>query len=357
MYAGSTAVAANDEFAVTGAPGIANPDPTVPSGLLSRSALLQLLASFAPGATSPARNAGVSVGDVRTDGVGTVIPAGRSDIGAVQHAVSATASTTLGTSAGAVANLVDNDASTSWASADAPGLPGSVTVSYGESRTFDAVNVAAAFGQGQGPTKVSIETQSAGTWTSRVVDAPLTWTSNSGTVEWKRVALPSAVTATAVRLTVSAANLTWGHTAIYEVRPTFLQVASANTDADYGDQPAERAVDRVDAQGWCSGNATLGRGVQIDPGVPQTVSSVTLATAFGQGQGPTSVSVSVRRADGTWAQVLAPTAVSWGSNTSAVEYRTVTLPSAATGSTFSVTVNAANTTWGHYCIYEAQLNS
>jgi hypothetical protein len=69
------------------------------------------------------------------------------------------------------------------------------------------------------------------------------------------------------------------------------------------------------------------------------------------------VSVSVRRTDGSWVQVLAPTTVSWASNTSTVEYRTVTLPAVATGQTFSVVVNAANTTWGHYCIYEAQLNS
>jgi hypothetical protein len=357
LYAGSTAVAANDEFPVTGSPALVNPDPAVPAGLVSRAALVQLLASFAPTATSAARNAGVSVSDARTDGTGTVIPAGRADIGAVQHAVSATATTTLGTSAGALANVVDNDASTSWATANSPTLPGSVTASYGEDRTFDAVNIAAAFGQGQGPTTVSIETQSGGTWTSRVVGAPLTWSSNSGTVEWNRVELPATVTASAVRVTISASNLTWGHAAIYEVRPTYLQVASANTDADYSNLPAERSVDRVDSQAWCSGSATVGRGIQIDPGVPQTVRSVRIGTAFGQGQGPTSVSVSVRRTDGSWAQVLAPVAVSWASNTSTVEYRTLTLPAAATGTTFSIVVNAANNSWGHYCIYEAQLSS
>ena len=86
--------------------------------------------------------------------------------------------------------------------------------------------------------------------------------------------------------------------------------------------------------------AGIPRALQIDPGAPQTVSSLHLACAFGQGQGPTSVSVEANPG-GVWQQVLAPTAVAWSSNTATVEHRTPAVP-ATTATQFRVVIRGAN---------------
>ncbi|MFK4089303.1 discoidin domain-containing protein [Kribbella sp. NPDC020789] len=351
---GSPLVAANDPAAVVANPQLVNPDQALPEGKIDRATLLQVLGRYAPAAGSPARNAGVSASTApRTDALGTQIPGGAPDLGAVQHAVVQSASTTLGTTVGSVANVADGNESTSWASADQPAVPGSLTVQYGEARPLDALHVGVAFGQGQGPTSVDVQTEIGGTWVTQVSGRSLTWSQNTSAVEWQRIPLP-AVTATGVRLVVRSANLTWGHVAINELRVAKGGVA-ATTNGDYAGTNAQNAVDGVPTTPWGSSGSALGRGLQVDPGAPQTVKSVTLSTAFGQGQGPTTVRVQALK-NGVWTQVLNATTITWSSNTSAVESRTLTLPTASTGTTFYVIVDQANLTWGHYAIYEVALN-
>ncbi|MFB7588771.1 discoidin domain-containing protein [Streptomyces sp. NPDC056169] len=102
---------------------------------------------------------------------------------------------------------------------------------------------------------------------------------------------------------------------------------------------------------WASRDSGVNSGLFVDPGAPQTVKTITLSTAWGIGEGPTRVRVEAYL-DGEWTQVLGSTALSCSSNTSTVESRTLTLPTAATGTTFSVVVAQANLTWGHHAINE-----
>lgn len=346
---------ANDPAAVVADPRLANPGQDLPEGKIDRATLLQTLGNYAPTTASPARSAGVSVATApKTDSLAARIPHGRPDLGAVQHTVTSTASTTLGTSAGSIANLTDGDPSTSWASADNPTLPGSASVEWNESRAVDAVHLGVAFGQGQGPTVVDVQTKSAGVWTTRVSGRTLTWGQNSTNVEWLKLGLPSSVSADGIRVIVRASNLTWGHTAINEMRAVSGKVAASDV-GEYTGTNAQNAVDGLSTTSWAPAGSTLGKGLQVDPGAPQTVSSITLATAFGQGQGPTRVRLMALH-NGAWTQVLNATDVSWSSNTATVESRTLNLPTPATGTTFYLVVDQANLTWGHYALNELSLN-
>ena len=355
--AGSTVVPADDPSPVVADPRLSDPgNAAMPTGVLSATQLQQLLAGYADAAGSPARNVGVSTSTAPpTDLFGTAIPAGAVDLGAWQHPVTATAGTTLGTSAGAVAAVADGDPTTSWASADSATLPGTLTVDYSDPRTIDAVNLAVAFGQGQGPTTVDVQTWNGSGWVTQAADVSLTWNQNTAADEWLRIPLPSTVTTTGVQLVIQAANLTWSHVAVYELRPSYGAVASSGLGVLAGTVTGD-LVDGDTATSWASQDSpTLPGAVQIDPGTTQTVSSVTLAAAFGQGQGPTSVSIEANPG-GVWQQVLAPTAITWTGDSSTVETHTLTLPAAVTATQFRVVVNAANLSYGHVALNEITLH-
>jgi hypothetical protein len=274
---------ANDPAAVVANPQLAAPGQGLPDGKVSRAALLSVLGGYAPASSSAARNAGVSVSTAPAgDARGTAVPPGAPDLGAIQHPVAQTASTTLGTSAGAVQNVVDGNLGTSWTSANNPALPGNVEVRFSEPRAIDGVHLAVAAGQSQGATSVDLQTLSGTTWTTRVSNRALTWRLNTSTLEWLRIALPVAVTADGVRLVIRSANLTSAHTAISELRATLGRAAAATTD-DYAGTSAQNAVDGVSTSAWGSADASTGVGVQVDPGAPQTVSAVTLSTVVTSG--------------------------------------------------------------------------
>ncbi|TDU88840.1 parallel beta helix pectate lyase-like protein [Kribbella voronezhensis] len=345
----------NDPAAITADPQLTNPGQDLPEGKIDRTTLLQTLANYAPTTGSPAGAAGVSAATApKSDGVANRVPHGRPDLGAVQHPVTNSASTTLGTSAGTIANLTDGDPTTSWATGNNPALPGSASVEWSEARTIDALHLGVAFGQGQGPTLVDVQTKSGGVWTTRVSGRSLAWSQNSSSVEWLEIGLPDAVPADGIRLVIRASNLTWGHTAINELTAVGGKVAASDV-GDYTGTSAQNAVDGVPGTSWASSGATLGKGLQIDPGAPQTVSSITLSAAFGQGQGPTTVRVMALN-NGVWTQVVNATNLTWSSNTASVESRTVNLPTPATGTTFYLIVDQANLTWGHYALNEVTLN-
>ena len=354
--AASTVVPANDPAPIVADPQLSNPGTAaMPTGVITTAQLQQSLAGYLPAVGSAARNAGVSTSTApAADLFGNAIPAGAVDVGAAQHPVAATVSSSLGTSLGSLGNVADGDPSTSWASAASPTLPGTVTVNYSDARTIDAVSVAVAFGQSQGPTSVGVQTWNGTGWVTQVANASLAWQQNSSAVEWLRIPLPAAVTTTGVQLTVNAANLSYGHLAINELRASYGAVASSGLGVLSG-TAAGNLVDGNPATSWASQNSpALPGALQIDPGTPQTVSSVTLSAAFGQGQGPTSVSVEANPG-GVWQQVLVPTAVTWNSNSSTVETRTLTLPASVTATQFRIVINTANNTWGHTALNQITL--
>ncbi|QMU71568.1 discoidin domain-containing protein [Streptacidiphilus sp. P02-A3a] len=354
--AASTVVPANDPDPIVADPRLADPgNAAVPTGALTTAQLQQTLAGYASAASSPVRNAGVSTSTAPpTDLFGTPVPAGAVDLGAAQHAVTATASTTLGTSGGTIADIADGDPTSSWASANSPTLPGTVTVNYSEARTMDAVSLVTAFGQGQGATSVDVQTWNGSSWVTQVAAQPLTWTQNTSSAQWLRIPLPAPVSTTGVQLVIHAANTTWGHLAVYELRPTYGAVASSGLGVLSGTVTGD-LVSGGSTGSWASQSSpALPGAVQIDPGAEQTVSTVTLAAAFGQGQGPTSVSIEANPG-GVWQQVLAPTTVTWTGNSGTWETHSLTLATPVTATQFRVVINSANLSWGHVALNQVTL--
>ncbi|MFK0071979.1 right-handed parallel beta-helix repeat-containing protein [Arthrobacter woluwensis] len=84
---------------------------------------------------------------------------------------------------------------------------------------------------------------------------------------------------------------------------------------------------------------------------PRTVKAVELATIFGAGQGIKTVEV--QSWDGSaWVTQLSSAQLSWTGNSSAVERKTVQLPSAVTTGKIRLVVKAANLTWGNLAVSE-----
>lgn len=351
----STTPASNDTSATVGDPQLANTSATLPSGGFITSAQFNAyMAAFSPAGTSPVRNKGVSEWGQTKDALGSTVPVGAVDLGAIQHVVGATATSSLGTSAGTVANVADGDVSTSWATANGATFPGDVTVQYNDPRTLDAVTLAVAFGQGQGPTAVDVQTWNGTGWQTQLSNAAISWSTNTSAVEYKRLTLPAAVTTSQLRVIIKAANLTWGHAALNELSASYRGVAATSMSELSNTNVTSALVDNNPATSWASEGSTLGY-LQID-GPPVTASSITLSAAFGQGQGPTQVFVQALNGDtGTWQTVLPTTAVTWSTNTSTVESRTLTFMAPVTATRFEVQFSAANLTWGHVAVNDIRL--
>ncbi|AGW41771.1 dTDP-4-dehydrorhamnose reductase [Leifsonia xyli subsp. cynodontis DSM 46306] len=353
--ASSTTPAANDPAPAMGDPAVANPAAALPaSGFITPAQFTAYVSAYTPDSGSPARGIGVSEWGQTKDELGTAVPMGAVDAGAIQHAVTETASTTLGTSIGNIANVVDGRSSTSWASADSPTFPGNVTVQFGEARTFDAVTLAAAFGQGQGPTSVDVQTWNGSSWVTSVRSASLNWHQNSTNVEYAKVPLPAAVSTTQLRLLVRAGNTTWGHIALYEVGASYQGVAATSMGELSATNTTAALIDDDTATSWASSSGSLGY-IEIDS-PPVTADSITFQVAFGQGQGPTSVFVQALNGDdGPWQTVVPITALSWSQNTSTVESRTVTFHAPMTATRFEIQIRGANLTWGHVALNEVSV--
>lgn len=356
--AGTPVTAANDTSAVIADPLLNNPQVQLPAeGKVTPAQLTAFATGFTPSTQSPVRNQGVSEFGQTQDILGNQVPTGAADLGAIQHPVTATATTTLGTSAGNISAVSDGNPASSWASGNSPALPGSVTIQYSDPRTFDAVTIAAAFGLGQGPTSVNIDTWDGTAWQPAVSNAALAWHQNTGAVESLRVHLPQTVTTTQLRVTLNAGNLTWGHLAINEITASFQGVAATSLGELAAQNNTAALTDGNPATSWASGSSpSLPGYLQID-GPAQTVSSVTLSAAFGQGQGPTQVSIQAMNGDnGIWQTILPSTAVSWSTNTSTVESRTLTLATPITATRFEIHIESANLTWGHVALNGVTLN-
>ncbi|GAA2819420.1 discoidin domain-containing protein [Streptomyces showdoensis] len=204
-----------DTAALTGDPKL-----TAPGTATSRADLT----GYRPLTGSAAIDAGLAItGNGGRDILGTALAATVA-VGAVQGAPGSygapIASTTMGTGQGTVAALVDGSEATSWASPVAVTLPGDITLDLRTVRRVAAVTLATHFGQGQGFTRVDVQTWDGTAWTSRLTDAALTWNSNSSTVERRTLTLPTPVDTSRLRLVVKAANRQWGNIALNELTVT-----------------------------------------------------------------------------------------------------------------------------------------
>ncbi|MDT8913711.1 discoidin domain-containing protein [Amycolatopsis sp. PS_44_ISF1] len=114
-------------------------------------------------------------------------------------------------------------------------------------------------------------------------------------------------------------------------------------------------TDQNPATSWASpSTVSLPGNLTVDLGAPQSFDSLSLATAFGAGQGITGMDIQTW--DGTsWNTVVAGAHVTWSSNTTLVEFRTVTLPVTVTSTKVRLVVTDANRQWGDIALYELAL--
>ncbi|MFI6815917.1 right-handed parallel beta-helix repeat-containing protein [Nonomuraea sp. NPDC050328] len=211
-------VPSRDKAALTGDPLLTSPGTAT---------AITGLAGYLPAAGSPVLRQGLEIPlDGGRDTVGTALPAGMPDLGGLQRAagsgsneVAASVATTFGNGQSTTpAGLTDGTDYVTWASpSSGVTLPGSITLTYPSSRQVSEVVLATHFGQGQGITKLDVQTWNGSAWVTQVTDAAITWASNTATVERRAVPLPAAVATTQVRLVVKAANRTWGNLSVNEI--------------------------------------------------------------------------------------------------------------------------------------------
>ncbi|GAA2680123.1 discoidin domain-containing protein [Nonomuraea recticatena] len=347
---GSPVLPRGDAEPIVGDPRLAAPGTRLPeSGRISREQLLTVLRAYTPAADSPARDAGLSAATApATDVLGTAVPAGAPDLGAVQHPVKTHVTSNAGPHAGPVA---DGDPATSWTSTKAGGK---IMIKYGEPRTIDGLHLAA---QGDGPAKITVLTRdAAGEWVTRAEDHELTW---SGDLEWLRIPFAGPVTTDEVRLLFSAGDRE--RITLHEVRGSLGKIAAASAHAGGNAQTTlgtsigdiQAITDGNPGTSWASAdNPKLPGSVSVTWSKAHTIDSVRLTVAWGQGQGPTRVDVQTRAADGTWVTQVADHPLTWQLNSTTPESPSIALPAPVRAHGIRLVVKAANLWWGHLAIYE-----
>ncbi|WP_327232210.1 right-handed parallel beta-helix repeat-containing protein [Streptomyces murinus] len=185
------------------------------------------LSGYLPAADSPVLGRGLDIAyDGGRDTVGTALPAGMPDLGGLQRAAGTgrdeaapTAATSFGDGQStSPAALTDGSDQATWASPDTGvSYPGTITVTFPSPRAVSEVVLATHYGQGQGITRLDVQTWNGTAWTTQSTDATIDWASDSGSVELAALPLPAAVSTTGVRLVVKAANHTWGNLSVNEL--------------------------------------------------------------------------------------------------------------------------------------------
>lgn len=192
---------------------------------------------------------------------GTTIPFGRSVKGKIQSVT-----TTAGRVNGSIADILDNDESTSWSSGLNPSFPQYITFDFGASPvTSNKIDIVTDYGQGHGITNVDVEYWNGTGWTTAAANKSMAWGRNSGTEEYRSIQYPST-SATKVRLKVNSANLQYGNFSIseayitdvtptqqywtpYEDDPVFRQKFEAFMDAFAAEFDDPDTTDFVDISG------------------------------------------------------------------------------------------------------------
>lgn len=365
-------VPAEDLSAVTSSPILSSPGTaTYPTAAQTAAQLATFLAGYAETGSSPSRNAGVTAGAMPpADLFGAAVPPGAPDLGASQHSVTVSASTSLGTGVGAIADIAANSATPTggWTSANSAIAGGTVTLTYSEPRLIDTVSVATNYGQDQGITSADVQAWNGTSWVTQVSNVAISWKRNDATIEWFRIPLPTAVTTSEVQLVIHTGNTsTWGHIAIDELWASYGTFASTSQTSYSATPSVQTTVDGNLATSWATGSApTTDAGVSVDLGAPVTAGSMNISAAYGQGQGPTNVTIWAKTPLGLVA-IASNYALTWTSNTSTVETLAVPLSQAcySTGSgttclaasSYIMRVNSWNNTWGHWAVNEISFSN
>jgi len=332
-------------------PQLVNGARSPPTGAVSAAQLRQILAGYATKPGSPRATPGSRPPPHRKRSVRTVIRPVPSTSGTSQtRGVGERLPRRFATSAGAVANIADGDVTTTWASANSP-----VLARHRHAHLRRSPPDRRGLGGGGVRPEPGPTSSTSRPGTARLV--------TQGVRRGARVASEqreSGVAADSAALDSddhrSPAGRARGEPHLEprrrsEIRPTFGAAASSGLGVLSGRRPAAwpTATRRPPGRRRTPRPA---RALQLDPGAPQTVTSLDLGVRLRPRPGP-DVGQRGGNPGGVWKQVLAPT-VSPGPRTPRrLEHRTLTLPAAVTATQFRVVIRGANLSWGHVALYEA----
>ncbi|MFE6997820.1 right-handed parallel beta-helix repeat-containing protein [Microbacterium sp. NPDC057659] len=185
------------------------------------------LGGYKPRKDSPAIAAGLTVPrNGGADVIGTPLPSGMPDIGAVQRRAgegrdedAATAVASAANGQGTVpAAVADGSDLSPWASATDVTLPTTLDVTFPSRRKIAEIELSAIFGADQGVTTLDVQVPDGrGGWRTALSNAKVAWTGSSATLERHALKLPHPEHASAVRLVIRSANQTWGNIAVSEI--------------------------------------------------------------------------------------------------------------------------------------------
>jgi hypothetical protein len=266
---------------------------------------------------SPALAAGRTVlGDGGRDHFGAPLPAAAPDLGAIQRAAPAR-----------------------W---DA----GTGVLDLGTAQVVDSVEIGVPYGRGR--TTLDVEVWDGGGWAVEVAGARLEFSADTEALEHRTVRLPRPVTTDRVRLSgcdrpIAAVRAGGGGSP-----PAPVVTASYAT----GHGTLHHLADGWPETSWGSARGPAFPGhLTLSYPAARRVGSLTLSTAYGLSRGITLVDV--RTWDGAaWVTQTSATTLTWHSDTSAVESRTIPLPAEVTTDRVRLVVRAAALTGGRFSLNE-----
>ncbi|MEE1825219.1 discoidin domain-containing protein [Streptomyces sp. BE20] len=135
-----------------------------------------------------------------------------------------------------------------------------------------------------------------------------------------------------------------------------IPVPVPTVSSSYGTDQGQlgNLADGVPATYWVpNSGVTVNGTITVDYSTARTISAVTLATQYGQGAGITNLDVQTwDPARGIWVPQVAGAALTWNTNTSAIENRTIALPAPVTTTRIRLVPRTANHRWGHFVLNE-----
>uniref|UniRef100_UPI0037C61042 discoidin domain-containing protein n=1 Tax=Paenibacillus vietnamensis TaxID=2590547 RepID=UPI0037C61042 len=127
------------------------------------------------------------------------------------------ASTTFPTGGGEIANIIDNNVSSTWGSSTDITFPGYFALDYGNNPiAVNKITLVTHFGIGQGITNVDVEYFDGTEWVTALSNASIDWKLNDSTKERQSIEFPT-ITAGKIRLKVNNGNRQWGNIALNEL--------------------------------------------------------------------------------------------------------------------------------------------
>jgi len=287
--------------------------------------------------------------------------------------------------------IQDGDESTSWRSAPGQSYPGVIELQFAEKIETGKLTLAAAYGQSQGITSLSIDYWDGEKWSKVADQRSITWNSDTAAVEQADIRYP-AIETTALRFHVHETNSTQGQLVVNEIyvwgtertmpveppleplpplpEPEQLEptgpgeggpstaVNVAGTATLSTTFPAMPGYDiQLVVNGDLQSAWSSGVGVQL----PQTITldwgsrtirtgKLTFHTWYGLGQGVTNVDIEYE-ANGVWQTAASNQTLNWTTNDGTIEAVDLMFPPIDT-SKIRLTVHQANLAWGNVSINE-----